>query len=133
MSMTTDPIADLLTRLRNALSAKLRFIDVPTSKMKVKIVEILKAEGFIENFLVRNEQPQGTMRIFLKYKTDRSPVLRGLKRVSRSGKRVYVACNDIPRIFGGMGTSIISTSSGVLTAQEARKANVGGEVLCHIW
>ncbi|MDF2576840.1 MAG: ribosomal protein [Chlamydiales bacterium] len=133
MAAIIDPIADLLTRIRNGCMAKNRFIDVPLSKMKLTIVDILKAEGFVENYLVKEEKPQGTIRIFLKYTRNREPIIRGLQRVSHCGRRQYIRCRDIPQTFGGMGLSIISTSRGVMSDRKARENNLGGEFICRIW
>lgn len=133
MATVSDPIADLLTRIRNGASAQLRFVDIPLSKMKASIAEILKNEGFIADFLVKEEEGKGTIRVFLKYTAQRQSIIKGLKRVSKCGLRRYVRAKDIPYIFGGMGVSIISTPRGVMTGQQARKDNLGGEILCHVW
>lgn len=129
-----DPIADFLTRIRNATKAEHRYVDVSWSKVKQNIAEILKSQGFVENYLVqRDENQRGTMRVFLKYAEGRKPVIQGLKRVSTPGSRKYVGHDDIPRFYGGMGLSIISTSQGVMAGMEARKRKIGGELLCLIW
>ncbi len=132
MSMT-DPIADLLTRVRNALIARHDRVDVPASKIKVAIVRIMKDEGFIKNFKVSKDNKQGMIRIFLKYSDRNSPVINGLERVSKPGRRVYQKATDIVPVLSGLGVAIVSTSAGVMTDKEARRQNVGGEMICHIW
>lgn len=130
----SDPIADFLTRIRNSLKAEHRYVDVPWSKIKQNIAEILKSRGFIESYMVKQDSKQrGTMRIFLKYGTGRLPVIQGLRRVSKPGLRRYVKHDDIPQFYGGMGLSIVSTSQGVLPGNEAMKRNIGGEILCMVW
>lgn len=130
---TSDPIADLLTRIRNGLKGQHRFIDVRWSRLKQALAEVLKNEGFIDNYLVKSEGTQGTMRIFLKYSQGRRPVIQGLKRMSTPGRRLYVTCEDIPHFFGGLGVAIVSTPKGVMAGQEARKQRLGGEILCQVW
>lgn len=130
----SDPVSDFLTRIRNALQARHRYVDVPLSKLKQNIAVILKEQGFIENFLVKkDEKGRGTMRIFLKYRLGRNPVITGIKRMSKPGLRRYVAADDIPHFYGGLGLSIVSTSKGVLAGQDAQKQKVGGELLCIVW
>lgn len=130
----SDPIADLLTRVRNSLKAEHRFVDVPWSKLKQNIAEILKSYGFVENYIVKqDDSSRGTIRIFLKYAEGRSPVIQGLKRVSKPGLRRYVGSEDIPTFYGGMGLSIVSTSQGVMAGLEAKKRRIGGELLCLVW
>lgn len=130
----SDTIADFLTRIRNATRAQHRYVDVCWCKMKQNIAEILKEQGFIESYLVKQENNQrGTMRIFLKYTDQRRPVIQGIKRVSRPGLRRYIGHNDIPHFYGGMGVSIVSTSQGVMGGIEARKRKIGGELLCMVW
>lgn len=130
----SDPIADFLTRIRNALRAEHRYVDVSWSKMKENIAEILKSQGFIENYLVKQDNKQrGTMRLFLKYASGRRPVIQGLKRESKPGLRRYVRRADIPHFYGGMGLTILSTSQGVLTGADAANRNIGGELLCLVW
>lgn len=130
----SDPIADILTRIRNGLKAQHRYIDVSWSKMKQNIAEILKNKGFIENYLVKHDNKQrGTMRVFLKYADGRRPVIQGIKRVSKPGLRKYVGHADIPRFYGGLGVSILSTSQGVMGGNEAQQRNIGGEILCLVW
>ena len=129
----TDPIADMLTRIRNASKAKLEKVDIPSSKLKLEIAKILKDEGYIKNLKMVKDRRQGVIRIYLKYTDEESPVIQGLKRISKPGCRVYVGNIAIPRVMGGMGTAILSTPRGVQTGKQAKKDNVGGEVLCHIW
>jgi len=132
--MQTDPIADLLTRIRNAAKARHPRVDVPASKLKVEIARILKEEGFLASFkLVDESKVKKTLRLFLKYTTDRRSVITDLRRVSRPGCRVYAGKTEVKPIFGGMGVSILTTPKGVMTGRAARKAGVGGEVLCEIW
>jgi len=132
MSMT-DPISDLLTRIRNAQAARHKTLDVPSSKMKVAIVAILKDEGYVDNFSVNEEGPQGTVRIQLKYGVAGERTIHGLERVSRPGRRVYCGKDEIPRVLDGLGLTILSTPKGVLTGQACRRLGVGGEVLCNVW
>ncbi|MFY9752381.1 MAG: 30S ribosomal protein S8 [Candidatus Acidiferrales bacterium] len=132
--MTTDPIADLLTRIRNAARAKHARVDMPSSKLKVEIAKILKDEGYLANFKVVEEQKgKKTLRVFLRYTPDRRSVITDLKRVSRPGSRRYVGKTDIRQVVGGMGISIVSTPRGLMTGQAARKEGVGGEMLCEVW
>ena len=132
MSMT-DPIADLLTRIRNGSRAEHEKVDVPSSKLKVKIAEILKDEGFIKNFRQIEDNKQGTLRVYLKYGAGNEKIISGLVRVSRPGRRVYVAKDKIPSILGGMGVAILSTSQGVMTDRDVRRQKLGGEVLAYVW
>ncbi len=134
--MMTDPIADMLTRIRNAAMARHKQVIVPASKMKVEIARILKEEGFIERYDVGQEKPQPMLRIILKY--DNSvrpprPIIQGLQRVSKPGRRIYVKRREIPYVRSGLGIAILSTSKGVMTDREARQQNVGGEVICYVW
>jgi small subunit ribosomal protein S8 len=131
--MRSDPIADLLTRIRNGSRAEHEKVDIPSSKLKVRMAEILKDEGFIKNFRVLDDDKQGTLRVYLKYGTGAEKVISGLVRVSTPGRRVYVTHDKIPSILGGMGVALISTSRGVLTDRDARKEHVGGEVLAYVW
>lgn len=126
-----DPIAELLTKIRNAKVAQHRFVDLSFSKNKVKILELLKSHGFIENFLVNEEQFK--MRVFLRYTKDRNSVISDLQRISTSGARRYVGYRDIPRIFNGMGMCILSTPKGILDGETARGLKLGGELLCKVW
>lgn len=131
---SSDPIADLLTIIRNGGLAKRRFVDVDWSKIKQNIVEILKQEGFIEDYLLKKESPQrGKLRVFLKYRPDRVHIIKGLKRISKPGLRRYVAHLEIPYFFGGYGVSIISTSKGLMVGRQAIEQKVGGELLCAVW
>jgi small subunit ribosomal protein S8 len=127
----SDTISDLLTRLRNAVQARQRYVDMYTSKIKLNIMKVLEKQGFIEHVLVNEEK--GKMRIFLKYAQGREPVLQGLKRISSPGLRRYIPSRSIPRIRGGMGTTILSTPIGIVDGETARKQNVGGELLCYVW
>ena len=129
----TDPIGDMLTRIRNASSARHEKCLVPKSGLKVRIAEVLKEEGFIKDFLVHQDGVQGAITIILKYSADREPAISDIKRVSKPGLRRYVANDSIPRILSGMGIAILSTSNGVLVDREARKQKVGGELICTVW
>lgn len=129
----TDPIADMLTRIRNALQARHESVDVPASKLKAEILRIMKAEGFIKNYKVLGEGEKKTIKIILKYNKDGKPAIKGLKRVSKPGRRVYVGFEEIPPVISGYGCSVLSTSQGVLTDKEARLKRAGGEILCSIW
>jgi len=132
--MITDPIADLLTRIRNAARAKHPRVDLPSSKLKVEIARILKDEGYLANYKVVEEQKgKKTLRVFLRYTTDRRSVITDLKRVSRPGSRRYVAKTGIRPVVGGMGIAILSTPRGLMTGQTARKEGIGGELLCVVW
>jgi len=129
----SDPIADFLVRVRNAIKAQHRYVDIPLSKMKQNLAEILKDKGFIENYIVKQDRSGGTIRIFLKYARNRNSAIRGLKRVSKPGLRKYVKGHEIPTFFGGLGLSIVSTSHGVMAGSDAEKKNIGGELLCLVW
>jgi small subunit ribosomal protein S8 len=131
--MRSDPIADLLTRIRNGSRAEHEKVDIPSSKIKVRVAEILKDEGFIKNFRVLDDTKQGMLRVYLKYGPGNEKVISGLVRVSTPGRRVYVTHDKIPTILGGMGVTLVSTSRGVLTDRDARKERVGGEVLAYVW
>ena len=131
--MTSDPIADMLTRVRNALSARHPKVDVPASKLKAEIARILKEEGFITNYKVAEEGVKKTIKIYLKYAPDNRPVISEIERVSRPGCRVYVGQQDIPRVLGGLGINILTTPRGVMTGRTAHREKVGGEILCRIW
>jgi len=128
----TDPVADFLTRIRNAISAKKRFVDIPSSNLKVGLSEILKKSKFIVDYNIMEDNKQNVLRVFLKY-VDGEPSISGLKRISTPGLRNYVDFENIPRVLNGLGIAIISTSKGLLTDKEAKKAAIGGEVICHIW
>jgi small subunit ribosomal protein S8 len=129
----TDPIADMLTRIRNGIQARHERIEVPASKLKVEIAKILKSEGFISNYKLVEAEIQGALRIYLKYADDGEPVIHGIERISRPGRRVYRTKDDIPRVLGGLGLAIVSTSKGVLAGHEAARNGIGGEVLCQVW
>jgi small subunit ribosomal protein S8 len=132
--MQTDPIADMLTRIRNAARAKHPRVDVPASKLKIEVARILKEEGFIATYKVAEENKvRRTLRVFLKYTADRQSAFSELKRISRPGRRVYAGKMGVAKVMGGMGVSILTTPRGVMTGRAARKAGVGGEVLCEIW
>jgi small subunit ribosomal protein S8 len=132
--MMTDPIADLLTRIRNAIAARHERVQVPASRVKREIVRILREEGYIHDFSVHAEAcPQGMLDIALKYDVTNTSVIRGLQRVSRPGKRHYVSCKDMPKVLDGAGIAIVSTSRGILTDRQCRAVNSGGEVMCFIW
>ena len=129
----TDPLSDMLTRIRNANIARHGKVDIPTSKIKVSVAKILKDEGYIKNFKLIKDRKHGVLRIYLKYDELNQGVITDLKRMSKPGRRLYVKGKDIPLILNGMGIAVLSTSRGVLADREARKANVGGELLCSIW
>ena len=130
---TSDPIADMLTRIRNANTAKHATVDVPASKMKLAIVQILLDEGYIKNFQLIDDGTQGVIRITLKYGAGKEKVISGLRRVSKPGLRIYTNCEDMPKVMKGLGTAIISTSKGIMTDKAARAEHVGGEVLAYVW
>jgi small subunit ribosomal protein S8 len=131
----SDPIADMLTRIRNAASARHETVQMPASKLKVAIATVLKNEGFIKDFAVIEEEgrPQPNLKVELSYEGRKQPVLNGLQRVSKPGLRVYVQRNEIPRVYGGLGIAILSTPKGIMTGLEARRQSVGGELLCYVW
>jgi small subunit ribosomal protein S8 len=129
----SDPIADMLTRIRNAVKAKFNSVDIPGSKLKIEVAKILKEEGFIRNYKFLKDGKQGILRIYLKYGPAQANVVYGLKRISKPSRRVYVRSKDIKSVYNGMGISILSTSKGVMTDKKAQKENVGGEILCNIW
>jgi small subunit ribosomal protein S8 len=131
--MSTDPIADMLTRIRNALMARHDFTDVPASKIKISLAETLKKEGFVRDYEVRQDEVRRTIRVHLAYSDKREPTITGIQRISKPGLRVFVQKRDAPRVYGGLGIAIISTSQGLLTGGEARKRGLGGEVICHVW
>jgi small subunit ribosomal protein S8 len=131
--MTSDPIADLLTRIRNASRAEHEKVDIPASKMKLRVTEVLKEEGFVKNFRLIEDSKQGVLRVYLKYGPGGEKIISGLVRVSRPGRRVYVGKDKVPHILGGMGVAIVSTSRGIMTDRETRKQQLGGEVLAYVW
>lgn len=131
--MMTDPIADFLTRIRNATTVRRETVEAPASKLKRGIAEILKREGFIRDYEFVDDGKQGLLRLYLKYGPNKERVITGLKRISRPGRRVYVRKDQLPKVLGGLGIAIISTSRGLMTDKEARKQGLGGEVICYIW
>jgi small subunit ribosomal protein S8 len=131
--MVSDPIADMLTRIRNAIKAKFPKVDVPASKLKTEIARILKDEGYILNYKIVDEGNHKAIRVYLKYTAGNAPVISIMERVSRPGCRVYVGSNDIPKVLGGLGINILTTPKGVMTGKAARKEGIGGEVLCRIY
>ncbi len=130
---TSDPIADMLTRIRNAVASRHPKVDVPASKLKQEIARILKDEGYIANFKLAEDGAQRSIRIYLKYTPGNVPVISNIERVSRPGCRVYVGSKEVPRVLGGLGINILTTPKGVMTGGAARKENIGGEVLCRVW
>lgn len=133
MGVVTDPIADMLTRIRNATARRHKQVLMPSSKMKVAIARIMKEEGFIEDYTVIEEKPQPILKIWLKYTPEGESVITGMKRVSKPGKRIYKRRSEIPWVLSGMGIAILSTSRGIMTGRQARRAGVGGELICYIW
>lgn len=131
--MMTDPIADMLTRLRNASAARHASVLMPASKLKAEIARVLREEGYIRGFDTQEDKGKRVLRVQLRYTDKKQPILMGLQRVSRPGLRVYSRRDDIPRVFGGVGTAILSTPRGVMTGEQARRIGVGGEVLCQVW
>ena len=129
----TDPVADFLTRVRNAIRAKHQKVDVPASKLKAEIARILKEEGYISNFKTTEENGQKLLRVYLKYGSNNEATITNLERVSKPGCRVYVGRTEIPRVLGGLGINILTTPRGVMTGRDARKQGVGGEILCQVW
>ena len=132
MSMT-DPIADFLTRIRNGITAAKETVDIPSSKLKREMARILREQGYIDDFAVEPGRVGEVLRVSLKYTEDRRPVIAGLERVSKPGRRRYVSATEVPKVLGGMGTTIVSTSRGVMTGHEARRARVGGELVAKVW
>ena len=129
----TDPVADMLTRIRNGLKARHVVVEIPHSKIKVELARILKEEGYIRNFKVVESKPHSLIKVLLKYNEDGSPLIGGIERVSKPGRRVYAGQSAIPKVFNGLGITILSTSRGIMTGQSSRDAGVGGEVLCSVW
>lgn len=129
----TDPIADMITRIRNANSINKEMVEIPASTIKISIAKLLKEEGYILDYKVIETDPQNILRVFLKYVENEEKVISGLKRISKPGLRVYVKKDEIPKVLGGLGIAIISTSQGILTDKVARKNRIGGEVLCYVW
>ena len=132
MSMT-DPIADMITRIRNANTVKHESVEMPSSKMKIEIAKILKREGYIRDFRYYKFQNKFNLKVFLKFGEKQARIISGLKKISKPGRRVYAGKEELPKVLGGMGIAILSTSSGIITDKEARKIGVGGEILCHVW
>ena len=131
--VVTDPIADMLTRIRNANAMRYKEVSMPTSKVKTEIARILKDEGFIEDYKIRNDKPQKTLVLTLKYVNKKERVITGLKRISKPGLRVYTKSDEVPKVLNGFGIAIISTSKGIMSDKEARKNSLGGEVMAYIW
>ncbi|NTU41643.1 MAG: 30S ribosomal protein S8 [Nitrospirales bacterium] len=131
--MLTDPIADMLTRVRNAILIRTEKVDIPASKMKVEIAKIMKEEGFIKSYKIIKDKKQGLLRVSLKYTPENESVVTNLKRVSKPGRRVYVGKGEIPKVLGGVGIAILTTPKGILTDKGCHREGVGGEVLCYIW
>jgi len=129
----TDPIADMLTRIRNASTARHDKVDIPASKLKKSVAQILLGEGFIKSYKSLDDQKQGVIRVYLKYGPDKKGIISGLKRISKPGCKVYVTKDKLPKVLGGLGSAIISTSSGIMTSAQCKREGVGGEVLCYIW
>ena len=129
----TDPIADMLTRLRNALAARHPKVDIPASNLKVEVARILKEEGYINTYRVADEDGKRVIKLYLKYQADSSPVISRIERVSKPGRRVYAGSKEIPSIIGGMGINVLTTPKGVMTGKKARKEGLGGEILCNVW
>ena len=130
--MYTDPIADMLTRIRNGQGARKGKVEIPVSKLKVELARILKEQGYITNYRVAKDDNKGVIKVYLKYNTDDTPVIREIQRVSKPGRRVYANSKNIPRVIGGMGVNILTTSRGLMTGREASRAGVGGEILCNV-
>ncbi|MBI4688439.1 MAG: 30S ribosomal protein S8 [Nitrospirae bacterium] len=131
--MMTDPIADLLTRIRNANTIKAERVDIPASKLKLEIIKVLKEKGFVKGYRLLKDKKQGILRISLKYSANGERIISGLRRISKPGRRLYVGKEKIPRVMGGIGMAILSTSKGVFTDEGCRREGVGGEVICYIW
>jgi small subunit ribosomal protein S8 len=129
----TDPVADMITRIRNGVRAKLPKVDIPSSKLKVEIARILKDEGYVSNFKTMEDEKQGVLRVYLKYGPGMERVITDVQRVSRPGCRIYCGKDQIPRVYGGLGINILSTSRGVMTGKTAAREGVGGEILCNVW
>jgi len=129
----SDPVADMLTRIRNANQKMKGKVDIPASRLSEKIVKILKEEGYIANYKFISDRKQGILRVYLKYTTNQEEVIKGLKRISRPGRRFYCQADKLPRVYRGLGIAIISTSQGVMTDKKCREVNLGGEVICYVW
>ena len=133
MSLTTDPVADFLSRIRNAIKARHQKVDAPASKLKTELARILKEEGYIANYKAVEEEGKKLIRVYLKYGSDNASPISNVTRISRPGCRVYVGSHEIPRVLGGLGISILTTPKGVMTGRQARREGVGGELLCEVW
>jgi small subunit ribosomal protein S8 len=131
--MLTDPIADMLTRMRNAILIKNEKVDIPASKLKVEIAKILKEEGFIKSYKIIKDRKQGVLKVTLKYTSENEPLITGLKRISKPGRRAYVGKDAVPKVMDGVGISVLTTSRGIMSDRTCRREGVGGEVLCYIW
>ncbi len=131
--MHSDPIADMLTRIRNGMAARHSKVEIPGSKVKIEVARILKEEGYVTNYRVATDENKKTLKVYLKYRPDRKPVITRLERISKPGRRVYVDSSNIPRVIGGMGVCVLTTSKGVLTGRQAKKQGVGGELLCTVY
>jgi small subunit ribosomal protein S8 len=131
--MMVDPTSDMVTRIRNASMASYDKVEIPCSRMKINIAEILKIEGYIRNYKIIKDTKQGILVIYLKYNEDKSSVIKGLKRISKPSCRIYSRCKKIPRVLNGLGINIVSTSKGVITGREAKRLGVGGEIICSVW
>lgn len=129
----SDPIADMLTRIRNAAKARFNSVDIPGSKLKVELAKILKEEGYVRNYKFLKDGKQGILRVYLKYGSGQSSIIYSIKRISKPSRRVYVKSKDVKPVYNGLGVAILSTSKGVMTDKTARRENVGGEILCHVW
>ena len=129
----SDPIADMLTRIRNATRARFNSVDIPGSKLKIDLAKILKEEGFVRNYKILKDDKQGILRVYLKYGAGQEAVIYGLQRISKPSRRVYVKSKDVKPVMNGMGIAILSTSQGIMTDKKARSENVGGEILCNVW
>jgi len=129
----SDPIADMLTRVRNAGKAKFKSVDIPGSRLKIEIAKVLKSEGYIRNYKFISDDKQGTLRVYLKYGSDQRHTIYGIQRISKPSRRVYVKGNKISPVLNGLGIAILSTSKGIMTDKSARSENIGGELLCHVW
>ncbi|MEW6104233.1 MAG: 30S ribosomal protein S8 [bacterium] len=133
MSKSFDPIADMLTKIRNGQKAGHSHVDIPSSNIKIQIATIFKDEGYIKGWKVIEDKIQGILRVFLRYSEDKEPIITGIKRISKPGRRVYVGNKDIPKVLGGKGRAILTTPYGVMTDREATKRSIGGEVICYVW
>lgn len=129
----TDPLADMLTRIRNAFKARFSKVDIPASNVKIDVARVLADEGFIKNYKVIKDDKQGILRVYLRYDKNQAPAIRGIERISRPGRRVYLRAKDVKPVLNGMGNAILTTSAGVMTDRTARKLNVGGEIVCKVW